>query len=64
MPLGMVLKPRIKQEDEDAGRSQSLIIHTTRTCGEFLTVMKKVHRQDDGKNALVRSYRDSENRFM
>ena len=64
MPLRMVLKQRIKQEDEDAGRSESLIIHTTRTCGEFLTVMKKVYRQDDGKNALVRSYRDSENRFM
>lgn len=64
MPLGMVLKQTIKQEDEDAGRSQSLIIHTTRTCGEFLTVVKKVHRQDDGKNALVRSYRDSETRFM
>lgn len=59
----MVPSKRSNKRGWRRGRSQSLIIHTVTDSGEFLTVVKKVHRQDDGKNALVRSYRDSENRF-
>lgn len=40
----------VKRNNQEIMSGRNLIILAINTCGEFLTVMKKVHKQDDGKN--------------